>query len=181
MYSRSGRLFPCFSSLRPPRFATIRGPINWFTAYTAKRFSPDDLVLIILKCPQWRYPYRSQQELLSLAKDELIARGVDDWESISLQTSTGPGGAASFRIDRSNGGQSSKAFSLKLDGGDESVMEWGTFADNSPGRSARNNIREYKLNKHTFASRPPPLAVSLVRPRNPRPPDVGMNGWLCLS
>lgn len=85
--------------------------------------------------------FRSQQELLSLAKDELIARGVDDWESISMQTSNGPGGAATFRIDRSIGGQPSKAFSLKLDGVDGSVIEWGTFADNSPGRRARTNIR----------------------------------------
>jgi uncharacterized iron-regulated membrane protein len=85
--------------------------------------------------------YLSQQELLSLAKQELIGRGIDDWKSISMQTSALPGAPASFRIDRSIGGQPSKAFNLKLDGVDGSLMEWRTFADNSPGRRARTNIR----------------------------------------
>lgn len=85
--------------------------------------------------------YLSQQDLLSLAKQELIVRGVDDWKSISMQTSAVPGAPASFRIDRSIGGQPAKVFSLKLDGVDGSVLEWGTFADNSPGRRARTNIR----------------------------------------
>jgi uncharacterized iron-regulated membrane protein len=85
--------------------------------------------------------FRSQQELLAMAKEELIVRGIDDWKSISMQTSAVPGAPASFRIDRSIGGQPSKAFSLKLDGVDGAVMEWETFADNSPGRRARINIR----------------------------------------
>jgi uncharacterized iron-regulated membrane protein len=85
--------------------------------------------------------FRSHQELLAMAKEELIVRGIDDWESISMQTSAVPGAPASFRIDRSIGGQPSKAFSLKLNGVDGSVIEWGTFADNSPGRRARINIR----------------------------------------
>jgi len=85
--------------------------------------------------------YLPQQELLVLAKQELVARGIDDWESISMQTSPAPGAAASFRIDRSIGGQPSEAFNLTLNGVDGSVEKWATFADNSPGRRARNNIR----------------------------------------
>jgi len=85
--------------------------------------------------------YLSQQELLVLAKQELVARGVSDWESISMQSSASPGAAARFRVDTSIGGQPSDVFNLTLNGVDGSVENWATFADNSPGRRARINIR----------------------------------------
>ncbi len=102
----------------------------------SRRRGSDDLA-----APVAAPSFRSQQELLSLAKAALIARGVGDWESISMQTTGAPGAPVVFRADRSIGGQPSKAFNLKLDGIDGSVLEWGTFADNSPGRRARINIR----------------------------------------
>jgi uncharacterized iron-regulated membrane protein len=58
-----------------------------------------------------------------------------------MQAATIPGAPASFRVDRSIGGQPSKVVNLQLDGVDGSVTSWRTFADNSPGSRARSNIR----------------------------------------
>jgi len=85
--------------------------------------------------------FKSQQELLDIAIDEAASRHAADWKSITMQTSPQPGAGASFRIDRSIGGQPAKQFNLKLDGVDGSVIEWQSNADNSPGRRARIFVR----------------------------------------
>ena len=64
---------------------------------------------------------KSSAELLLLAKDEMNNRGISDWKSISMQVAATPGLPASFRIDRSIGGQPSTLYNLQLDGVDGSV------------------------------------------------------------
>lgn len=83
----------------------------------------------------------SNEELLRRARGELIARGISDWKTISMQAAIAPGAPTTFRIDRSIGGQPAKVYNLELGGEDGSVTNWGTFADNSPGSRARSNIR----------------------------------------
>ena len=83
----------------------------------------------------------SNQVLLQQAKAELSERGIDDWETISMRTATTPGDPATFRVDRSIGGQPAMVQNLTLDSADGSVLDWRTFADNTPGSRARSNIR----------------------------------------
>ena len=85
--------------------------------------------------------HKSNAELLLLAKNELETRGLTDWETISMQAVTDTGAPASFRVDRSIGGQPAKVVNLKLDSIDGSVTSWRTFAESSPGSRARSNIR----------------------------------------
>jgi len=85
--------------------------------------------------------YRSNEELLVLARNELDARDITDWESITMQAAATPGAPAGFRIDRSIGGQPSMVYNLTLDGADGTVTDWQTFADKSPGARARSNVR----------------------------------------
>ena len=40
--------------------------------------------------------FQSQQDLLIMAKKELVDRGINDWKSISMQTSVVPGSASQF-------------------------------------------------------------------------------------
>jgi len=84
---------------------------------------------------------RSNTELLLLARNELEVRGIADWKSISMRAAVTPGDTATFRIDRSIGGQPAKVVNLELAGSDGSATDWRTFADNSPGSRARSNIR----------------------------------------
>ena len=85
--------------------------------------------------------FKSNSELLALAKIELAARDITDWKSISMQAATAPGVPVDFRIDRSIGGQPAMVYKLQLDPSEGNVASWSTFADNSPGSRARNNIR----------------------------------------
>jgi uncharacterized iron-regulated membrane protein len=85
--------------------------------------------------------FRTNSDLLSLAQTELGERGIRDWKSIAMQAATIPGAPVNFRIDRSIGGQPAAAYNLVLDGVNGNVIEWRTFADNSPAAQARSNIR----------------------------------------
>jgi uncharacterized iron-regulated membrane protein len=84
---------------------------------------------------------RSNEELLQRAISEFDARGITDWQSITMQPALSPGDAATFRADRSIGGQPAKVYNLELDSTDGSVTRWSTFGDNSPGSRARSTIR----------------------------------------
>ena len=85
--------------------------------------------------------FKSNSELLALAKKELATRDLTDWKSISMQAATAPGVPVDFRIDRSIGGQPGKVYKLQLDPSDGNIANWSTFADNSAGSRARSNIR----------------------------------------
>ena len=85
--------------------------------------------------------FKSNSELLDLAKNELAARDITDWKSISMQAAAVPGVPVDFRIDRSIGGQPAMVYKLQLDPSEGNVASWSTFADNSPGSRARSNIR----------------------------------------
>jgi len=85
--------------------------------------------------------FKSNSELLDLAKNELAARDITDWKSISMQAAAVPGVPVDFRIDRSIGGQPAMVYKLQLDPTEGNVTSWSTFADNSPGSRARSNIR----------------------------------------
>ncbi len=85
--------------------------------------------------------FKSNSELLTLARNELATREITDWKSISMQVATAPGVPVDFRIDRSIGGQPAMVYKLQLDPSEGNVASWSTFADNSPGSRARNNIR----------------------------------------
>jgi len=83
----------------------------------------------------------SVDEMLLIAQQELDTRGLSDWESISMRIAPDLGAPASFRIDRSIGGQPAMVYNMTLDGADGTVTDWRTFADSSPGSRARSNIR----------------------------------------
>jgi uncharacterized iron-regulated membrane protein len=80
-------------------------------------------------------------ELLQLAKAEIKSRGIEGWQSISMQTLSPGATMANFRIDRSIGGQPAMVYNFGIDSMDGSVTDWSTFADRSPGSRARSNIR----------------------------------------
>jgi uncharacterized iron-regulated membrane protein len=82
-----------------------------------------------------------REALLQLAINEAESRGVGDWETLSMQVSNSPQSSASFRIDRSAGGQPAKVYNLEMNTADGAVTSWTTFADKSPGTRARFNIR----------------------------------------
>ena len=85
--------------------------------------------------------FLSQQELLTRAMQQIDNRNVTDWKIIAMQISVAPGAPATFRIDRSIGGQPAKQYDLQLDGVDGSVLEWRTFSDASRGSRTRSIIR----------------------------------------
>lgn len=84
---------------------------------------------------------RTNEELLSLAMNELDRRGISDWKSISFEAAVTAHEPAAFRIDRSVGGQPDAVYNLKLDSATGGVVEWRSFADKTPGSRARNNVR----------------------------------------
>ena len=81
------------------------------------------------------------EHLLERAIDELAARDLSDWRSLTIDSPIDAAAETEFRVDRSIGGQPAKAVSFSLDTVNGSVTDWTTFADNTPGRQARIIIR----------------------------------------
>ena len=89
--------------------------------------------------PDGDYPAR--EALLLSAIDAVENAGVTDWRQLSMQYALTPGSDASFRFDRSIGGQPAKVVNLTLNGVTGEVSSWQWFADRTPGQQARFIIR----------------------------------------
>jgi uncharacterized iron-regulated membrane protein len=76
--------------------------------------------------------------------DSLWARAetqVEGWRTISLRIPAPSEAAATFTIDRGDGGQPQKRAQLLLDRNTGEVARWEPFSSNSPGRKARSILR----------------------------------------
>ena len=85
--------------------------------------------------------YPSREGLLLAAIDAAQEAGVTDWRQVQMQVATTPGSDATFRFDRSIGGQPAKVVNLTLDGTTGAVSAWQWFDDRTPGQQARFVIR----------------------------------------
>ncbi len=85
--------------------------------------------------------YPAREALLLAAIDAVEEAGVTDWRQVSMQYAMTPGSDASFRFDRSIGGQPSRVVNLTLNGTSAEVASWQWFADRTPGQQARFIIR----------------------------------------
>ena len=85
--------------------------------------------------------YPAREALLLAAIDAVEAEGITDWQQVSMQYAMTPGSDASFRFDRSIGGQPGKVVNLTLSGTSADVASWQWFGDRTPGQQARFVIR----------------------------------------
>ena len=85
--------------------------------------------------------YPSREDLLLAAIDAAQEAGVTDWRQVRMQVATTPGSDATFRFDRSIGGQPAKVVNLTLDGTTGAVSAWQWFDDRTSGQQARFVIR----------------------------------------